>query len=124
MSPKEFPGVIIDGAVPRSQYERCTTLFDYLITISDVGPHAELDPGHEWQKIFGDLPTVDSEASDDQRWTELEDEILAEINKKLPDDYVCTLGEAQPGDVIVREIDKDETDDDDDPWGQMMGRNT
>jgi hypothetical protein len=99
MSPKEYPGVIIDGAVPRNSYERCVTVFDYLITLPGyvVTDKTEaLDPGHELQRR--------GLREDWEFWHEWEDDIIDEINRVLPDEYVCTLGEAQPGDVIVREV--------------------
>jgi hypothetical protein len=99
------PSVLIDANVPRTAYERCCVLFEYLVGISEVGPHSELDPGHEWQRVFGNLDTRDSEAADDSEvWNPLEDKILEQINRTLPDELVCTLGEWQPGDVIVREV--------------------
>jgi hypothetical protein len=44
---------------------------------------------------------------------QLEDEILSCINVKLPDDLVVTLGEFNPGDVIVREVGPDDIGDTD-----------
>jgi hypothetical protein len=99
MSPKEYPAVVIDGAVPRTNYERAVTVFEYLLCLPGyvvTDATEELDPGHEMQRLglredwFG--------------WTEKEDEIINAINDTLPDEYVCTVGEANPGDVIVREV--------------------
>jgi hypothetical protein len=93
--------VIIDGALPRTNRERCQTVFDYLITLPGVvvtDAIEEIDPSHE--------TGPDGEVHDEDwpHWYELEDAILQMINQMLPDDYVCTLGESQPGDVIVREV--------------------
>jgi hypothetical protein len=94
-----YPAVIIDGAVPRSEYERCIAVFDYLITLPGyvVTDKTEtIDPGHERQRL--------GLREDWDGWTEWENTIIDEINAQLPDDFVCTVGEAQPGDVIVREV--------------------
>lgn len=105
------PGVLIDSCVPRSSYERCSVVFEYLVSISETGPHSELDPGHEWQRVFGDLPYGDSEAEDDTEvWNTFEDAIVGAINRILPDSLVCTVGEFQPGDVVVREVGEDDLD--------------
>jgi hypothetical protein len=90
--------VIIDGTLPRSDRERCQTLYDYLITLPGVvmtDAIEELDPaGHGHAQHTANWPY----------WYELENDILQMINVQLPDEYVCTLGEQQPGDVIVREV--------------------
>jgi hypothetical protein len=105
------PAVIIDGALPRTAYERCCKVFDYLVEISEDGPHSALDPGHEWQRVFGNLHYDDSEAADDTHvWHDFEDAIVGAINRELPDSFVCTVGEFQPDDVIVREVGEDEND--------------
>lgn len=95
------PGVIIDANVPRSDYERCLKVFDYLVTISEVGPHSDLDPTYQREHSRILYPDM---------WTDLEDEIIGEINDILPDELVCTVGEFQPGDVIVREVGNDDHD--------------
>jgi hypothetical protein len=87
-------GVLIDSTVVRSDMARCCILFEYLVGISDVGPHADLDPGHELQKHGMHIQSVD--------WYSLEDEIVEAINVKLPAAYICVVGEQNPGDVIVR----------------------
>ncbi len=89
------PGIVIDGAVPRSNYERCVTLIDYMRTLP--GTETEAD------KMGASLLRAKEEF-----YSEIEDEILALINGFLPDDFVCTLGEMEPGDVIVREVQMDE----------------
>jgi hypothetical protein len=88
----EYEGVIIDGAVPRDDYERCVAVFDYLVVISEVGPHQELDPAWVQENARIVYPEM---------WVDLENEILDKINDILPDPYVCTVGEWNPGDVIV-----------------------
>lgn len=95
------PGVLIDACVPRDPYERCVHLFDELVAMSEVGPHGDLDP-EQHRPIYID--------HHDEFWTELEDSLLRQINAILPDNLVCTLGEYQPGDVIIREIGPDELD--------------
>lgn len=88
------PGVIIDANVPRDELERCQILLDYFASMDDSPGHKRVVASlHGSYSIVGDLSV-----------TELEDEILACINAKLPDDLVCTLGEFQPGDVVIREV--------------------
>ncbi len=84
-----YPGVIIDGAVGRTDLQRCARLLDYLSDLS---------------------PTVAQEVSisPNDDYTEVENEIIDRINQVLPDQYVCTVGEFCPGDVIVREIGPDD----------------
>lgn len=91
--------VLIDGAVPRSEYERCSVVFEYLVHISKVGPHSGLDPA-----IYGDTYPK-SEAID---WIYLENEIVDQINNQLPPSLICTVGEVNPGDVIIREREGEE----------------
>lgn len=85
-----YSGVIIDGAVPRSARERAETLFDYLVEISQVGPHGDLDPARQ----------VDL-GPDAAEWSEIEDEIIDKIAAALPAKYELTLGEGCPGDVVI-----------------------
>lgn len=90
-------GMVIDGAVPRTAYERCEMLFEYLVRISQVGPHSDLDPAkHE------------AVAEDYDYWTSIEDEILTKINEQLPEGYVCTVGLPDPGDVRTHHVDEPE----------------
>lgn len=70
-------------------------MFDYLVSISEVGPHAALDP----ENIRINMGT-----GHDVEWSEVEDRIINTINDKLPDCLICTCGEFQSGDVIVREM--------------------
>jgi hypothetical protein len=89
------PGVLIDACIPRTSRERCNVLFDYLVAISEVGPHQDSDP-NAWP--------------DDSDWSGFEDGLLDRINEKLPNELVCTLGEFQPGDVVIREVGPDDAD--------------
>lgn len=86
----DYSGVIIDGAIPRSARERAETLFERLIEISQVGPHADLDPARQ----------VDL-GPDAAEWSEIEDEIIDKIAAALPAKYELTLGEGCPGDVVI-----------------------
>lgn len=98
----DISGVIIDGALPRSQYERCCTLFDYLVSISSTGPHSDLDPGHVQMKEFGTKDRPD-DWYDQEIWHDLENEITDAIERKLPMGYEVHVGDFTPGDVVVVE---------------------
>lgn len=87
----EYEGVIIDEAVPRTSRQRCDKLFDYLISISDIGPHSASDP-ESWP--------------DDSDWSGFEDGLIDQINDKLPDPYWCGFSEFNPGTVIVISVDR------------------
>lgn len=97
----DLQGIIIDGAVPRSEYERCQTVLGYAqwlvnetdnVTAEQVSKIKCLEEEVEEPRILwsGHFP-------------ETEDDIIDLINDLLPDDLVCTLGEPNPGDVIVGE---------------------
>jgi hypothetical protein len=92
-----IPGVVIDGAISRTPTERIHTLLDYadfLIESDDRSENA--DKLAELKNEF---------RSDDfslEFWTEFEDDVISLINDMLPDDYICTVGEFDPGTVIVR----------------------
>jgi hypothetical protein len=45
--------------------------------------------------------------ADFEWWNELEDNIIEVINDVLPDHLTCTLGEPNPGDVVVSERTED-----------------
>lgn len=93
------PSVLIDACVPRTAFQRCVDLFDYLVSISEIGPYSDYDPEVAKATVGGLFNPDDIET-----WYELEDRIVNQINEKLPDDLVCTVGEFQPGDVVVREM--------------------
>ena len=86
-------GVIIDVDVPLAPYERCLTLFEYLIKISEEEPHSHLDPARFVDSLSGlsidDRTTV---------WEHLEIEIVRKIQDTLPDDREIVVA----GDVNVR----------------------
>lgn len=86
----------MDSCIPRTPKERCDIVFQYLVEVSSIGPHADLDP------------VMHDGDPDAEEWGFLEDKILEGINDRLPDSLVCTVGEFQPGDVIVREIGEDD----------------
>lgn len=96
------PDVIIDACVPRTPRARCDVLFEYLVDISQVGPHSALDP------IMVDGPMTNPE--DHDPWSFHEDNIISAINGQLPDDLVCTMGEFNSGDVLIREMGSEEED--------------
>lgn len=87
-------GVVIDGAVPRSDRERVATLHSYLETLSPAAADLFRD---DLEHGTDDGPGTGGE------WSEVEDEVLDKINDVLPREFVCALGETCPGDVIVRE---------------------
>lgn len=93
------PCVIIDGSVPRNAYERSVKVFEYLVQIVEVGPHSDLDPAH--LRDHGRIYYA-------EMWNDLEDEIIDQINDALPDSLVCDVGETNPGDVIIREVDNNQ----------------
>lgn len=94
------PTVLIDGAVPHDNRERCTMLLDYAESLlTDRKLSASIE------RLRADVGTLPDEF---EFWNEIEDETIEEINALLPDDHVCTLGESQPGEVIVRERDREE----------------
>lgn len=93
----DYSGVLIDGAVPRTGFERCDRLFDYLviycIETETPGPHSGLDPNVIEKEVhYG---------PDAHFWTEHEDELIERISEVLPDPYVCSLHDDDPGTVIV-----------------------
>lgn len=92
------PGVLIDACIPRSGLERIDVLLDYFEGMHDSTGHAEV-----YASLLRSRTTCPEEHAN-----ELEDEILSCINAKLPNELVCTLGEFQPGDVMIREIDEDD----------------
>lgn len=98
------PGVIIDGALPRTPYERCDRLFDFLIHATseagNSGPHQSSEPS--W--IVKNL----SYPRDAPYWTEYEDELIDKINEQLPGDLMCGLVADDPGTVIVEARDPGE----------------
>lgn len=99
-------GPLIDGALPRTGKERCRVLLDYIDgLLNDYDP---ID-----QNYFDQLRVRRDElASETERsrkldlwdgWIiEVEDDLVDLINDLLPDAYICTLGEPNPGDVIIR----------------------
>jgi hypothetical protein len=108
MLTQQYATVVIDDSNPRTPYERCITLFDHLTKIAEVGPHSDLDP-----------EVVRTQVDAEYDWNELEDEIIGEINAKLPDEYLCVKGETNPGDVIIIPI--NELDDDPCDCGTVTG---
>lgn len=108
------PGVLIDACVQRTGLERLDVLIEYFKNMESNSL------GH--RKVYASL--LRSRCTITEEFAhELEDEVISCINVKLPDDFVCTVGEFQPGDVIVREIGADEIDDDPTSWfgaGRMV----
>lgn len=104
----ELTGVIIDGAIPRTEYERCRTLVDYaeLMLKSrdplDLDNHDLLRVRMEELRAEINRYTIQSGQLFDW-WHELEDNIIELINDGLPAHLACIIGEPEPGTVIVTE---------------------
>lgn len=104
------PAVIIDGAVPHDPDDRLDLVFEYcrqlLIEQLDRDVSAATDGLIELGRISGEYRTMNDldDADMAQVMTECEDKYIDLINQHLDDGWVCTVGEFNPGDVIVREV--------------------
>lgn len=99
----EMPAVIIDGAVPRSDSERCEVVLDYLHSLIYDGPN-DPDPAHVQRYETLERDVEEPRIVYHGYFAEVEQPITDMINELLPDGFVCTVGEQQPGDVVVREV--------------------
>lgn len=100
MTPVEVPNVIIDGAIPRTDIERAACVIDAANQYVNE-TQASIRYTSRLRQLTRQLVNGDEDH-------EIENEAVSIINQVLPDDYVCTVGEVNPGDVIVREIDPQE----------------
>lgn len=97
-------GVLLDGAVSRSERERVEVLLDeadYYATLCSCSS--------EDSRKLATLRQVTSEMTDsDEGWNEVEDDVIGLINDVLPSGLICVCGEVEPGTVVVRERDEEE----------------
>lgn len=110
------PVVLIDGAIPRGNGERVEILIDFASrTLGDGTCYPPGTPLGALALKVGDLRReagflkVSERIADrdyGEVWAEMEDEAIGVINDLLPDGFVCTLGEPDPGDVVVRETEE------------------
>ena len=104
------PAVIIDGAVPRSDSERCEVVLDHAETLmveladntdpSDMTRIAELRLRLDNLRYDVKTPRIIYPG----HFTETEDDLIDWINEVLPDHLACVLGEPNPGDVIITDL--------------------
>ena len=103
------PAVVIDGSLPRTNEERIDTVFDYARDLVVAEWKHDTD---EMASLLIELGRIDGgwrealnhQPSEHVEWNAWEDEIIGHINRVLPDEWICTVGEVNPGDVIVREM--------------------
>lgn len=89
------PCVLIDGAVPRSQRERCEQLLGFVAPATV----AEIEDVNRWERAL--IACTDhSPAEGGSELVEIEDEILDAIASKLPDGLV--LDQVVGGVVVCR----------------------
>lgn len=99
-------GPLIDGAVPRKDHERCEVLLDYATTLYKEWNPLDVDQHTEFGIRLDDLKyeTKTPRIIYDGHFTGVEDDLIDLINDLLPDQYACVLGEPNPGDIIIEEI--------------------
>lgn len=101
-----MPAVILAGEVPRESDERLDEIFHYarVLVIEQFEEDLLFDKLIELGRVSArSLYVPDHHDADDVNAV-IEDELIRFINDALPDGWICTLGDQQPGDVIVREV--------------------
>mgnify|MGYP001572095030 CR=1 FL=1 len=112
----DLSNVLIDGAVPRSNYERCKQLLDaashYLIgeypaqlfvRLGQLRRETDINAKQEFPH-----PPLVHPNNEYEYWHETENDIIELISDALPAGWYCTLAENDPGTVIVTEYPKEE----------------
>lgn len=119
----DYGGVLIDGALPRSESERCTVLIDYAIGLVPDAAHRLQDEEPTYRQLTDKVAELTNEVrlqverqEPYEHWNEVEDQLIQLISDLLPDPWYCTLVEHDPGTVIVT----DEPDDDDGPSAEEV----
>jgi hypothetical protein len=114
-------GVIIDGALPRTERERCTRLIDVAHTLADnLPPNIAKTPYYDQLAILA--READGEAIDPDHGmlTEVEDDIITTMHELLtyyPGELTLYVGEPDPGDVIIIAAEEAEREGFTDPRG-------
>jgi hypothetical protein len=105
-------GVIIDGAVPRTQRERITTIIDYgYYLLDNLPPENAPEVSAIRDKLYVLGRQADGDALDpDYDVIEVENDvvnIVADILGLISGDYAIVVGHPDPGDVIITTDDPD-----------------
>jgi hypothetical protein len=103
--------VVIDGAVPRSPRQRVLALMDFAeVALAQragrLSPPVEADVALRMAGLHQEIKMHRHDA--DWPWHEVEDDLCAVVALIVPPLYVVTVGEREPGDVLVREREVDE----------------